>query len=146
MFSICSGAFNRSPPNGTILWKLYDGNIVFNLWLLSGKLWYYGMVSYYSFKAMVPGAPMSILAPQAFLGQCEQGERRHRKAEEGGGNANPQWFQASLVGKCNSVEAKSDKRTQAMLEAISQVSLVLERATMVEALVSLPFLLYSPNA
>ena len=39
-----------------ILWKLYDGNIVFNLWLLSGKLWYYGMVSYYSFKAMAPGA------------------------------------------------------------------------------------------
>ena len=58
MFSICNGAFDRSPPNGTIrgtiLWKLYDGNILFNLWLLSGKLWYYGMVSYYSFKAIVP--------------------------------------------------------------------------------------------
>ena len=92
MFSICNGAFNRSPPNGTILWKLYDGNIVFNLWLLSGKLWYYGMVSYYSFKAMVPRAPMSIPAPQTFLGQCEQGERSLGRLRRGVGMRIPNGF------------------------------------------------------
>ena len=67
---------------------------------------------------MVHGAPMSIPELQAFLGQCEQDERRHRKGGEGDGNANPQWFQASLVGKRNNVKAKSDKQTQAMFEVM----------------------------
>ena len=38
-------------------------------------------------------------APQTFLGRCEQGERRHRKVEEGMVAVNRNGTKASLVGE-----------------------------------------------
>ena len=62
MFSVCNGAFNRSPPNATILWKLW-------LVTISSARVYFGLLLY--FKAVAQGFEMRIPAPQAFLGRDE---------------------------------------------------------------------------
>ena len=55
-------------------------------------------------NAMVPGAELSIKALQAFLGRVIA---KDMKAEEGDWDAQPQWSWQVMVGKHNSVKAKS---------------------------------------
>ena len=80
-----------------IFWKLYAGNLLMETicWEIRGgyqRLFdggNYGTLataSYCGFKAMVPGALLSIPAVQTFL---ERSEGSYREGEQGDGNAQP---------------------------------------------------------